>query len=172
VSTGRLWPAAAGQGLLRVSSAGNSEPLPAVDPFVGFTGLTSPGLAGPGTSPQSIVRARWVGEVEAPRDGLYQLDVRAGGRARLSIDAQPLEVGCPGSEGKPTSLQLQLAAGWHPLQLDYVSAPGTVLAELYWAPPGEPRVLVPSDRLRYAAAEQAASAAPPSPPLGIDCAVP
>jgi hypothetical protein len=169
VPTSRLWPEPVGAGLLGATRDLSQQVRTRVDPYIGFSLMSSPGIPGPG---QGVfgVQARWQGELNAGSDGQYTFEVRTDGQTRLYIDGKPVIAVCS-TAGEVFSgpVQLQLSVGWHKLQLDYFAQPGPNVLELYWQPPSGVRALVPPSALRYATGENIGSVAPPAPPNAVDC---
>ncbi|HUS14416.1 MAG TPA: glycosyltransferase family 39 protein [Chloroflexia bacterium] len=168
VPTERLWPVAAGSGLLGAVGSPNGA-VPRVDPFVGYSAVGEPIVSGPGQVAPGAPRVRWTGSLQVSTPGAYVLEVRTDGAARLAIDGQDVSATCAAAETTSAPVTLQLDAGSHPLVLDYAAGPGRLIVELYWTPPGGERVLIPPAALRYAADDALASATLPVPPTNVDC---
>ena len=87
----------------------------------------------PGDMPQYVIR--WRGLLAVPESGVYGFSVEAQGEAALSLDGVPLEI-------RPDAItERTLAAGLHPIGLDYRLTTGEARLVLSWKPPG--RRLVP-----------------------------
>ena len=87
-------------------------------------------------------RIHWTGLLRAPRAGIYGFAIDAQGEAKLSIDGMTLETQ-PGAV-----MERMLAAGWHPIALDYsLAQQGDARLILSWRPPDGPLQPVPSDVL-------------------------
>ena len=79
--------------------------------------------------------------VETP--GFYQFRLLADDGVRFALDGAVLGEGL--IPNQPNSLQvgLELAAGDHPIQIDYFQMRGGSALEFYWSPPGRGEVPVP-----------------------------
>jgi hypothetical protein len=157
-------PAPAGQGLQVALADEGGAVTTRVDPFVAFSAIT-PARGGP-VPPDPVLRARWAGELLVTQPGEYLLELRTDGAAGLALDAAPGPAECrPGGVAIPVTL----AAGAHPLRIDFSARAGQRLLEFYWTPPGSPRALVPPAALRVAApgaAPPPAPVPPTTPPCG------
>ncbi len=80
--------------------------------------------------------ARYSGEVWAETDGDYQfwLTAKSGGVLRI--------------DGMPVSGPLNLASGWHKIEVDYFLAVGAESLQLEWQQPGDERRVLGPDSLR------------------------
>ncbi len=84
----------------------------------------------------------WTGLLLAPRAGTYGFALDVHGDAHLSIDGVPLET------QPDTVTERALAAGWHPVALDYsLALRGDARLVLSWRPPGGTLHPVPSRAL-------------------------
>jgi hypothetical protein len=142
-----LWPWAPDRGLIGLSSSEGGWSAPRVDPFVGFTGLNEPGALAPRKG--APLSARWRGEINAPRDGLFLVALRTDGEATLRLNGSPALAVCetrPVTEGKAI---VSLAEGWQPIELDFHSDGRATTLELYWAEDGEVAQIVAPSALRF-----------------------
>jgi 4-amino-4-deoxy-L-arabinose transferase-like glycosyltransferase len=94
---------------------------------------------------------RWRGSLQAPEEGTYRFALDARGAAALRIDGQDLDRG-------PTPAETRLAAGWHPIEVDYALEEGDARLVLMWQPPGGSMKTVPGDSLAVDPAAHAAVA--------------
>jgi dolichyl-phosphate-mannose-protein mannosyltransferase len=84
----------------------------------------------------------WTGLLLAPRAGTYGFALDVHGEAHLSIDGAPLET------QPDTVTERSLAAGWHPVTLDYsLALRGDARLVWSWRPPGGTLRTVPSTAL-------------------------
>src|SRR2546422_43588 len=94
----------------------------------------------------------WSGLLHAPEPGMYGFTLDAQGEVRLRIDGSQIEM------HQDTLTERQLAAGWHPIALDYGLAQGDARLVLSWKPPRGALEPVPSRCLAPDGAAIAASA--------------
>lgn len=124
-------------GNIRGRLTADGKTLERRDSAIGFRNLR---LLWPSGGPGVVA---WEGMLRVTNSGPYQfrLDLR-GGDARLLIDGRSV-LRDSAALGGPESPALQLAAGLHPLQVefDWKDEPGSV--ELQWAPPGGEMTIVP-----------------------------
>jgi 4-amino-4-deoxy-L-arabinose transferase-like glycosyltransferase len=162
IPRGNLWPWPPFTGLLRADAGPPQAPLLRVDPFIGFTALDRV-LTAPGPT-NSPARARWSGQLQAPRAGLYSLEVRTDGETRVSIGGRLLLAHCSTRETESAAASVFLQVGWHAFELDHRASPGTSTLELLWTPPGAVQTFIPPEALRYATKEAIDRLARPVPP--------
>jgi hypothetical protein len=164
----RLWPWPAGQGLAVTLSG---APLTRrIDPFVGggmwqpkadgaslLTGRREPSLAPPGMMPGLPLgtvagqgqRLSWAGEVQSA-GGQYEMELRGDAAVQLTLDGRVILARCtPGPPGMSLRATVDLAPGWHTVQLDYQLNSGISGLEWLWTRPDGVRELVPPTALRY-----------------------
>jgi hypothetical protein len=94
---------------------------------------------------------RWRGFLRAPEEGTYRFTIDARGAAALRIDGQDLAGGAAPAERR-------LAAGWHPIEVDYALDQGEARLVLLWQPPGRTMETIPSDSLAVDPAAHSAAA--------------
>jgi hypothetical protein len=83
----------------------------------------------PATMPPYSIH--WTGLLRVPEPGAYGFSVDLQGEAGLRIDGSPVEL-------QPDTLtERTLAAGWHPIALDYALGQGDARLVLSWRPPGQ-----------------------------------
>ncbi len=95
--------------------------------------------------------ARFEGEIEAPVDGSYFFSVNADDGLRVWIDGQLIGEGVNPAGVNIVEASMPLAAGRHAIRIDYYQEGGGKALELWWAPPGQPRQVVPPSVLYPAA---------------------
>lgn len=90
--------------------------------------------------------AEWVGTIEIPFTGTYQLGLRAVDWAQLALDGEVvLETGAPGEEARAT---VPLGQGLHDLRLRFQDTTGRSRLHLLWRPPGQDTLtVIPSHAL-------------------------
>lgn len=166
-----LAPMKPGSGLLGAVAGSSDSIIPRVDPYIGFAAAGLPTVIGPGLGAVLPVRSRWIGDLLAPTDGMYSLEVRTDGQASLAVDGIQVLVACSSME-VGSIVSLPLTAGWHPIQFDYVALPGNVYLNLWWTLPTGARAIVPPDALRHFDSNLVAPKLPqlPIPPQAINCA--
>ncbi|WP_157817686.1 DUF1800 family protein [Candidatus Thiodictyon syntrophicum] len=89
------------------------------------------------------------GYVQVPADGFYDLGLRSDDGSRLWIGDRLVtdHDGLHGAEDRAGNIGL--AAGWHPLRVDYFERWGDAVLELTWRGPDGLRVPVPAAALVY-----------------------
>ncbi len=87
--------------------------------------------------------ARYQGALQVAEPGRYQLRIEADDGARLTLDGQVLGEGL--EPGRPNELtaEVDLAAGAHPIQIDYFQAGGGTALRFYWSRDGGLETPVP-----------------------------
>ena len=88
----------------------------------------------------------WTGSLYTERAGAYRFALSSISRARLEIDGK--EVVAAQQPGPATEGTIELASGWHRLELDYLAAAPYAQVFLRWNPPGGPQGIVPPEVLR------------------------
>ncbi len=110
------------------------------------------GLAAPDPAlPKDCFSIRWSGKLLVRQAGFYTFTVIANAGARLLLDEQVL-IDAPRLSRKRSGehATVKLAAGLHPLQLDYWDDTGTARVKLRWMTPGKSQVeTVPPDALYH-----------------------
>jgi hypothetical protein len=91
--------------------------------------------------------ARFEGEIEAPVDGSYFFSVNADDGLRVWIDGQLIGEGVNPAGVNIVEASVPLTAGRHAIRIDYYQEGGGKALELWWAPPGQPRQVVPPSAL-------------------------
>ena len=84
----------------------------------------------PATMPPYAIR--WTGALRVPESGRYGLALEAEGQAALILDGEAIET------TPDTVAYRDLAAGLHPIEVDYFLAQGEARLVLRWRPPGRP----------------------------------
>lgn len=87
--------------------------------------------------------ARYRGRIRAERDGEYLFHLQTQSLARLRIDGQRLVEGASGSAS------ISLSAGWHEIELTYVSSGGPQSLQLGWTRPGGTPAIVAPEFLQF-----------------------
>jgi hypothetical protein len=168
----QLWPEPPGMGLfgsvLGADLGSGQRPVPRVDPYIAFGSVAQPWGFGPVQGASFPVSARWVGEINAPVAGSYNLEVRTDGQAHLIVDGTQDVWACEGMDRGGVAT-VELSTGWHPIVLDYVGMPGTSDLHLWWSMPGGGRTLVPPSALRYFPADGSTLPDLPAPSTSIQC---
>jgi hypothetical protein len=112
-----------------------------LDPFILFNWTVSP-VSG-------HFSAEWNGTLKAPASGDYRFKIRSNNIASLSIDGRDVinrtdeNGGDRDSEGS-----VHLGAGRHTIRVRYAETRNYSRMELWWAVPGKPLAVVPSDALQ------------------------
>jgi hypothetical protein len=93
--------------------------------------------------------AAWRGQLVAPSNGSYQLELVTDGEATLQVDGGTV-LTTEANPGRLTqrAVGINLTAGAHTLELAYRYERGTGTIELLWKPPGGERSIVPPSVLR------------------------
>ncbi len=91
--------------------------------------------------------ARFEGEIEAPVDGPYFFSVNADDGLRVWIDGVLIGEGVNPAGVNIVEATVPLTAGRHTIRIDYYQEGGGKALELWWAPPGRPRQVVPPSAL-------------------------
>ncbi|HEY65032.1 MAG TPA: hypothetical protein G4O02_10725, partial [Caldilineae bacterium] len=97
--------------------------------------------------------ARFEGEIEAPVDGMYFFSVNADDGLRVWLDGRLIGEGINPVGVNIVEATVPLSAGRHAIRIDYYQEGGGKALELWWAPPGRPRQVVPPSAL-YPAVDQ------------------
>lgn len=93
----------------------------------------------------------WDGLLRVPDSGTYGFSMDAQGETLLKIDGSPVEM-------QPDTLtERPLAAGWHPIALDYALGQGDARLVLSWQRPGRPSRPIPPEFFAVDAAAVAAA---------------
>jgi alpha-D-xyloside xylohydrolase len=92
----------------------------------------------------------WTGELLAPVDGLYQIQINADDGARLWLDGRVLAEGMVPDTANVIRTSMKLTAGPHPIRIDYFQRGGGKSLEFFWRPPGLPMQPVSAQYLRPA----------------------
>jgi hypothetical protein len=141
---GDLLPRPADSGLVARVEDHEHGAVRRVDPYIGFTDLGRADLVVGAVDARKAVRARWQGQLLAPRDGDYVLEIRSNARVVLALADRAVLARCQG-----TDTTIGLSRGWHPIQLDVMGSAERIRLELYWTPPGGSRALVPASHFRH-----------------------
>jgi hypothetical protein len=91
--------------------------------------------------------ARFSGRLKVDAGGAYGLRVEADDGARLVLDGALVAEGLVPNRPNTLRAEVSLAAGEHPLVIDYVQLGGGSALELYWRPPGGQEVPIPPQAL-------------------------
>jgi hypothetical protein len=127
---------------------GNAVWFERVDPTVDFAW----GDDGPGGAilPEHF-EASWSGTLLAPVTGTYEFWLAADDGAALALDGRGVlrrSGTCPSDGECAASTRVELAAGAHPLAMEYRQRTGSAELHLWWRPPGGERAIVPPSALR------------------------
>ncbi|MCD6289641.1 MAG: hypothetical protein J7M34_03990, partial [Anaerolineae bacterium] len=95
--------------------------------------------------------ARFEGQIEAPVDGMYLFSVNADDWLRVWIDGRLIGEGTNPVGVNIVEANVPLTAGRHTIRIDYYQEGGGKALELWWAPPGQPKQVVPPSALYPAA---------------------
>ncbi len=96
-------------------------------------------------------RATWRGALRVDVPGTYGFDAIGSGPYRIALDGTPLleAAEVDAEQPWPTRTTRDLAAGLHPITIDYdhprLAHTTRRIFQLFWTPPGEERVLVPPE---------------------------
>jgi hypothetical protein len=182
----RLWAVPPGSGLLGAVAAQDSTTGPLIrnEQFIGYTALLNGSAPGPQLGGAAPLRARWKGEIDIPVAGQYQFEIRTNGQARLTIGGAVGQVDddniegtvtfgtCPGRDPFPGAANVQLDAGWHPIQFDYITAGSGNTLELSWTKPDGDKSVIPPGMFRFALDDAEGGTTPPTPPEDWTCNAP
>lgn len=91
--------------------------------------------------------ARFEGRLRVTEAGVYRLAIKADDGARITLDGTVL--GESLTPGRPNNFDVtvELAAGDHPIQIDYFQKGGGSTLIFKWQPPGEQLAVVPTSAL-------------------------
>ena len=99
----------------------------------------------------------WSGAIRIEQPGLYRFAVGDIGTFALWID----DVLLGESAGRGTAFgEIDLAPGWHDIQIRFLDNSNFAAVTAYWQPPGRPREIIPTGVLRPWPASRVASARP------------
>jgi hypothetical protein len=115
--------------------------LQRIDPLLLFHWDGADPLPGP-------FSVRWEGELLVPDDGEYFFALAGDDGVRLWIDGRLAGASMQPDASNAVEVRLPLAAGPHPIRIDYFQRSGAKLIEFRWARPGEGLELVPPHALR------------------------
>ncbi|HVP21945.1 MAG TPA: PA14 domain-containing protein, partial [Anaerolineaceae bacterium] len=105
-------------------------------------------LAWPDQDPiEGAFSARYTGWLRILKPGRYHFRIEADDGARLILDGKTVGEGLISDQPNRVDADLELAAGDHPIQIDYFQAGGGSSLEFYWQPPDENEAPVPPDAL-------------------------
>jgi len=168
IDWGRLWPQTPDHGLALTISA-DGKTIHRIDPFIGSALSGSYPVYRAGTVPDGQARLdflpfglspsgpnpavgsgilRWSGALRTD-GGAYTMDLRTDASVRLSIDDKVVATKCDKKVNNMTTPLMNLAAGWHNVQIDYDPTTGSNGLEWLWTPPNGSLEIVPTSRLRY-----------------------
>ncbi len=91
--------------------------------------------------------ARFQGLLRIDEPGRYHFRIDADDGARLTLDGQILGEGLVPDQPNQIQVDVELAAGEHPLVIDYFQRGGGSALEFFWRPPGRAESPVPPDAL-------------------------
>jgi len=91
--------------------------------------------------------AKFSGKLRVSTAGKYRLIINADDGARITLDGEVIGVGLVPNQTNDIDVQVELAAGDHPIQVDYFQAGGGSALEFRWQPPGEQVSVVPMEAL-------------------------
>lgn len=89
----------------------------------------------PVTGPFSVT---WTGELLIPGAGPYHFRLNADDGVRFWVDGQVAGASMTPDQPNTVEATLNLAAGPHPIRIDYFQRGGGKAMEFYWTPPGQP----------------------------------
>jgi hypothetical protein len=92
---------------------------------------------------------RWVGEVLIDRAGAWNFYTVSNDGVRLFIDGQPVIDNWSQHRATEDRAGVSLSQGWHRVELRYFQQGGTSEISLSFEGPGQPKAVVPADRLRH-----------------------
>jgi len=105
-------------------------------------------LAWPDEEPVSgAFSARFSGKLRIAKPGRYRLIINADDGARILLDGSVVAESLVPNQINDIDVQVELAAGDHPIQIDYFQAGGGSALEFKWQPPGEKVSVVPMEAL-------------------------
>ncbi len=119
-----------------------------VDPQIDFS-EDDWGDSPPGTNldPDDEFSVRWTGFVRIDHPGVWKFHTFSNDGVRLWVADRQVIDNWMLLKDVRSSGQLELAAGWHPLRLEYFQHQLTVAIKLSFAGPEQPEVLIPGDYL-------------------------
>ena len=137
-----------GQGLLGTYYSGSDWSGPALmqrlDPMLVASWPDPEPIFGP-------FSASWTGDLLVPTDGYYPFHLDADDGVRLTVDGQMVGESLNPDTVNAIDAGLNLAAGPHPIRIDYFQRGGGKALEFFWQPPGQPFQPVAPQYLRPAA---------------------
>ncbi|MBX7236514.1 MAG: glycosyltransferase family 39 protein [Caldilineales bacterium] len=137
-----------GQGLLGTYYSGSDWSGPALmqrlDPMLVASWPDPEPIFGPFST-------SWTGELLVPADGYYPFHLDADDGVRLTVDGQMVGESLNPDTVNAIDAGLNLAAGLHPIRIDYFQRGGGKALEFFWQPPGQPFQPVAPQYLRPAA---------------------
>ncbi|HEY8543740.1 MAG TPA: PQQ-dependent sugar dehydrogenase, partial [Acidimicrobiales bacterium] len=95
---------------------------------------------------------RWSGDLRVDTAGEYTLIVTSDEGARLWVDGQVVIDAWSAHSVRDDAVEITLAAGRHPIRLEYYDQAGVAFAKLSWAGPGISREVIPGPNLHPATA--------------------
>lgn len=119
-----------------------------VDATVNFTSDWGSAPAGTAVTADDIFSVRWTGEVEVAAAGDWTFTTTSNDGVRLWIGDQLLIDNWTTHAITQNSATLSLAAGWHPLRLEYFQNKGVSEITLSYAEAGQGLSIIPTERLR------------------------
>lgn len=97
--------------------------------------------------PSGEFSARYTGQMHITEPGTYQFHIEADDGARLTLDGQVLGEGLTPGQPNTFDATIDLAAGDHPVQLDYFQQGGGSGLRFFWSYNGGPQTPVPPSAL-------------------------
>ena len=91
--------------------------------------------------------ATYAGLLRIETPGFYRFRIEADDGVRLTLDGALLGEGLIPDRPNTVSVSIELAAGDHPLQIDYFQKGGGSALEFFWSPPNGGEVPVPPSAL-------------------------
>lgn len=91
--------------------------------------------------------ARFTGLLRTPRSGHYDFRIEADDGVRLTLDGRILAESLVPDRPNPIRASAVLAAGDHPIQIDYFQNGGGSILEFFWQPPSAEESPVPPSAL-------------------------
>ncbi|MEM7478160.1 MAG: PKD domain-containing protein, partial [Planctomycetota bacterium] len=142
-----------------------------VDPTIDFQeadfGDGPSGLSGGAfVTPDDNYSERWTGFVRVDQPGNWTFYTTSNDGVRLWVNNQQLIDHWDQHAATEDSQSISLAPGWHPIRLEHFQQNGSVVIELRYSGPGQPKTIIPSTHLATSLPPD--SNQPPSANAGAD----
>ncbi|GJM21207.1 MAG: hypothetical protein DHS20C15_11220 [Planctomycetota bacterium] len=117
-----------------------------VDPEIDFTAWAS-SPSGTQVTPDNAYSERWTGFVLVDEPGDWTFSTYSNDGVRLWVDGNLIIDDWTQHAAKIDTGTLNMSSGWHSVRLEHFQNGGSVVLKLMFEGPGQPSVVIPSDRL-------------------------